>query len=211
MLRILGILGLVSLVGLISISPILGVVQRIRARAKLNDLRANLVKHLDDGKFSVDDLPDDSRFYLKGGPPAVGLKSIWKVWEPLDCRIEVYAGRNTNVMLYVSNPKTWLDSSPSVRIHHRVNEVDDALTCRRQALSDLVARILVDKLGFSVPEVSTEIYTRSEHEALKTLIRSPTRAEFDAGFMEAMYTDADGQEKVLRMFVDRTGGFRGDD
>lgn len=206
----LRILGLVALVGVISIPPILGVVQRIRARAKLNDLRANLVIQLDVGKVSVAELPDDSRFYLKGGAAAVRAKNVLSFWEPLDCRIEVYAGRNTSIEMFVSNPKTWLHSSPSVRIHHRINEVDDALSCRRQALSDLVARILVDELGYSVPEVSTEVYTRSEHEAHKTLIRSPTRTEFDTGFMEAVYTDADGQQKILRRFVDRTGGFNGD-
>ena len=204
---------LTAMIGAIAFPPLFGVVQRIRARARLNDLRANLTQHLTDNKDSVEAFRDVPRVYLKTDSPDAKPESIWTFWKPINCTfLTVSACRDTEAALFITNPPNWFSSSPTVRIHYRISEPDEELTGWRKSLVELTSRVLVEDLGFLEPEITTETYTLSEHKAAMSLLRSPTKEEWDAGwYKDVTYIDGEGKECIMRAFIDRSGGWHGDD
>jgi hypothetical protein len=175
------------------------IISQMKARSRMNDFQVHqkinndiFMKYVRENdvpfkKLSVKMLLNNPDDIAKHYP-------VWRILERKTRKFLVGGVLpDADVSVFLSPPSSYFSSYPEIRIHRRISEHDPELTERRRVLADLIEKILIERLNFPAATHTTEIYTRSEHEAHTKMANE--------GLMRATYIDEDGTERLIERFL----------
>jgi hypothetical protein len=122
------------------------------------------------------------------------------VWNMFDGTLRIVSptankdsfGTVDRIQLQIGPPRSIFSSRPTWKIHRVVDEGNVSVNQARKEWEDFLASYIVQEYGFSEPERTTEIYTKSEHAAQTKLAN---------GYLQANYVDQHGNEQSLERFL----------